>query len=105
MDWLGRVLRELEGDQAIDERRLEISIFRENYCPGDAIPLAGRRCVVISGDSGFAVTLNERPQESNATPTLERLLGTPVTSRGVLTLRRLPLSLGHTVATEPPSTR
>ena len=69
--------------------RSELSLFAESVSPVNSLPLAGARCTVVSGGAGFAVTENEREGESNATPTLERALGVPVTSRGLPTLSRL----------------
>jgi len=52
-----------------------------------------RRCEVREIGAGYAVTLNERPHEGNATRALEELLGVPVTSRSVSTIIRLARSL------------
>ncbi|MBB3156934.1 uncharacterized protein (DUF1697 family) [Microbacterium proteolyticum] len=50
---------------------------------------ARRRCRLLQTDVGWTVTANERDRESNATPVIERLTGTPATSRGLPTLARL----------------
>jgi len=53
-----------------------------------------RRCRVISTGPGRAVLENERDRESNATPVVERITGSPATSRGFPTLQRLITKLG-----------
>ena len=50
---------------------------------------AHRRCTIIDAGDGWVVTINERERESNATPLVERLTGSPATSRGLPTLIRL----------------
>ncbi|MHC2998143.1 DUF1697 domain-containing protein [Microbacterium sp. HJ5] len=50
---------------------------------------ARRRCVIVDAGPGWVVSSNERPRESNATPVVERLTGSPATSRGLPTLVRL----------------
>ena len=65
-------------------RRTELSLF--DPALAFAGKLAGRRCRVVSGGAGFAVTLNDRDGISDATPTLERALNTRVTSRGLPTI-------------------
>lgn len=49
----------------------------------------GAGLTVIHADALHAVSLDDLEQGSGATWTLERLLGTPVTSRGVPTMLRL----------------
>lgn len=50
---------------------------------------ARRRCVIVDAGPGWVVSSNERTRESNATPVVERLTGSPATSRGLPTLVRL----------------
>lgn len=50
---------------------------------------ARRRCRILQTGPGWAVTVNERDRESNATPVLERITGAPASSRGLPTLTRL----------------
>jgi uncharacterized protein (DUF1697 family) len=84
LDWVSTIVAMLERNE---ERHTEVSVFGEAFVP--TLPLLGRRCRVERGGAGFAVTVNERAEESNATSTLERAMGTPVTSRGLSTMRRL----------------
>ena len=86
--WLTGVLAAARID-ATRAARTELSLFDESCSPAGILPLTGKRCTVVSGGPGFAITENERDDESNATPTLERALGIPVTSRGFPTLSRL----------------
>lgn len=69
-----------------DDARWEFSALGAGPLPTP--PLVGRRCEVVAAGPGWAVSRNERDRESFATPTLERALGRPVTSRGVATVRR-----------------
>ena len=82
-------LTPLAGSGLTDARRVELSFFDEGIDASTAVPITGRRCVVIDGGPGYAVTVNERVDESNATPTLERVLGVRATSRGLPTVQRL----------------
>lgn len=50
---------------------------------------ARRRCRVLQTGPGWAVLVNERERESNATPVLERITGAPASSRGIPTLAGL----------------
>ncbi len=68
-----------------DDGRWELSAFAAEAHV--EVPLAGRRCTVTAAGPGWALTRNERDRESNATPTLERVLRRPVTSRAVATVR------------------
>lgn len=61
----------------------ELSVFDG---PPPAVPLAGRGCTVVAAGPGYAITANDLPRTSQATPTLERALGVPVTSRGASTI-------------------
>jgi uncharacterized protein (DUF1697 family) len=47
------------------------------------------RVTVVRADRRHAVSVNDQPRTSFATPTLEALLGVPVTSRGLSTVQRL----------------
>lgn len=47
------------------------------------------RCTVLDAGPGWVVTLNHRERQSNGTPLVERVIGTPATSRGLPTLARL----------------
>ena len=93
-EWLSAFVLEPATD-ASTFARAELSLFDESVSPVDSLPLVGKRCTVVSGGRGFAVTENDRDNESNATPTLERALGVAVTSRGLLTLSRLVERLGR----------
>jgi uncharacterized protein (DUF1697 family) len=92
LEWIVRVVAEMEGLPVPDPRCVELSLFEEGANPPTALPIDGRRCRVVAGGAGYAITVNERANESNATPTLERALGVAVTSRGLPTLRRLTLT-------------
>ena len=87
-EWLVAYLTALALDQSAFTRA-ELSLFDESRSPIEHLPLAGKRCMVVSGGFGFALTENERAGESNATPSLERALDVKVTSRSLLTLSRL----------------
>jgi hypothetical protein len=47
------------------------------------------RVTVVRADRRHAVSVNDLPRTSYATPALESLLGRPVTSRGLSTMPRL----------------
>jgi hypothetical protein len=47
------------------------------------------RLTVVTADQRHAIAVNDEPRRSFATPTLERLLGVPITSRGSGTVLRL----------------
>lgn len=89
LEWIVRVVAEMENLPAPDPRCVELSLFAGGVDAASTLPIDGRRCRVIAGGSGYAITVNERADESNATPTLERALEIAVTSRGLLTLRRI----------------
>ena len=94
LEFMLEFMAELRSDEAVFGRS-ELSLFDESVSPADSLPLTGNRCTVVSGGPGFAVTENQRANESNATPTLERALGIPVTSRGLPTLSRLVARLSN----------
>lgn len=63
-----------------------ITIARNDETQHEA---ARRRCAILDTGRGWTITKNERDRESNATPVVERVTGTPATSRGIPTLARL----------------
>lgn len=80
-----------------DAARRELTLHAPVRIPLDdhaAAQAARRRCALVETGVGWAVTVNERERESNATPVLERLTGGPATSRGLPTLVRLIDRLG-----------
>jgi uncharacterized protein (DUF1697 family) len=87
-DWLAALLATQPTGEP-ESGRTELSLFDPTCSLAGGLPLRGTRCTVVSYGPGFAITVNERDRESNATATLERALGTPVTSRGMPTLSRL----------------
>lgn len=76
-----------------DARRRELTLHTGDLIDPanpDMVRLAAhRRCTVVDSGPGWAVLLNEREQESNGTPVVERLTGAQATSRGIPTLVRL----------------
>jgi len=75
-----------------DGRRRELTLFERGRDPEASTLLTEsvrRRCRIADAGDGWAVVLNERDQQSNGTPTLQAVLGTPATSRGLPTLARL----------------
>ena len=92
---LAAIVNGIEIDNDVDPRCGELSFFDESVSVVGRLPIVGRRCKILDGGAGYAVAINERANESNATPTLERAIGSPVTSRGIPTLRRLLLHLGE----------
>jgi uncharacterized protein (DUF1697 family) len=89
LHWLAAIVNGVETHMDIDPRCGELSFFDESASVGDRLPIEGKRCHVVSGGAGFVFTVNERPDESNATPTIERIIHGPATSRGMPTLVRL----------------
>ncbi|MBX9470394.1 DUF1697 domain-containing protein [Microcella sp.] len=47
------------------------------------------RCTLLDSGPGWAVVLNHVPDQGNATPLVERLIGSPASSRGMPTIARL----------------
>ena len=92
--WIAELAGELTTRPPGPLERTEVSFFDESI-PLDDLPFGGIRSTVVAGGLGYAVTVNELPRTSQATPTLERLIGSPVTSRGASTIiglaRRLAL--------------
>jgi len=78
-------LAELLG-AAMPDDRTEITLFDPSVT---APPQRGKRCEIVSSGPGYAVVLNDSARQSDGTPTVERMLGVPATSRGVPTLRRV----------------
>lgn len=79
--------------EAPDVDRRELTLFRPDLEIVDAVKAAERaayrRCTIIDHGPGWAVLSNERDRESNGTPVIEDVVGTPATSRGLPTLTRL----------------
>ena len=69
----------------------EVSIYDARADVPESLPWRPTRgrMIVVSADRRHAVSLNDEPRTSFATPELERLLALPVTSRGLSTMRRL----------------
>lgn len=80
--WLADRVDELAA--AGDVQFVELSLFDGEL--SHELPMRGKGCTVVRAGSGYAITVNDTPGTSQATPTLERALGTPVTSRGASTV-------------------
>ena len=81
---------------AADFSRRELTLFASDRDVTDPHDIAARRrCTLIEHGIGWAVVSNERDRESNGTPTIEQILSTPATSRGLPTLLRLVDRFGH----------
>ncbi len=74
-------LREFATPQLV-----ELSLFDDGVASLAGLPLRGKGCEVVLSASGYAITVNDAPGTSQATPTLERALATPVTSRSASTV-------------------
>lgn len=74
--------------------QVELSLFDEEFELTSALPLRGKGCAVVAAGAGYAITINDAPGTSQGTPTLERALATPVTSRSATTIRLLLEHLG-----------
>lgn len=78
---------------AVDAQRRELTLHGEGTIeasdPDVVREAAHRRCTIVDSGPGWVVSTNERERESNATPVVERLTGSPATSRGLPTLVRL----------------
>lgn len=81
--WLAERAGEFPADVA--PPLVELSLFDGEFA--HPLPLAGKGCSVIRAGVGYAITVNDAMGTSQATPTLERALGTPVTSRSASTVR------------------
>ena len=71
--------------------RAEVSLYDVRRDFPEPLPWrpARGRVTVVRADRRHAVSVNDMPRTSYATPALEALLGAPVTSRGLPTMRRL----------------
>jgi len=74
-------------------RRRELTLFDAEATIADetaaAVQATKRRCAIVEHGAGWAVFENQVDRQSNGTPALEAMLGTPATSRGLSTLVRL----------------
>ena len=89
--WIGDLVSRLEQV----EGNAEVALFdtrREFPEPLPWRPITGR-LTVVAADRRHAIAVNDEPRRSYATPTLERLLGVAVTSRGAGTMVRLAMRL------------
>jgi uncharacterized protein (DUF1697 family) len=85
--WLVDLAARLSGV----EENAEVAFFdirRDFPEPFPWRPATGR-LTVVAADRRHAIAVNDEERRSFATPTLERLLGVPVTSRGAGTILRL----------------
>lgn len=69
--------------------QVELSLFDAELELTSPLPLRGKGCSVVAAGPGYAITINDAPGTSQGTPTLERALATPVTSRSATTIRLL----------------
>ena len=79
--WLAGLLDRIDEP----EGRTELTLFDEGRQL--VLPVAGARCAVIRAGAGYAVTVNATEGISDATPTVEKVLGVRATSRGLSTIR------------------
>lgn len=88
--WTTDLSRRLIG-RGFAEVNAEVSLFDGSTRFPEPLPWTPGpgRVSVIEADDQHAVSVNQRPRTSYATPALERLLAVPVTSRGVGTMIRL----------------
>ena len=84
-DW---ILRLLGGIDPASDPRTELTLF-DHMEFGTAPPIRGTGCTIVAAGEGFALVENDEERRSNGTAAVERLLGTPATSRGISTLRRV----------------
>ena len=90
LDRIGAVVAVHGG--ALDAGRRELTLHAPvtlRLDEGAVREAARRRCRILQVGPGWAVTVNDRDHESNATPVVERLTGAPASSRGIPTLARL----------------
>ncbi|UYN84425.1 MAG: DUF1697 domain-containing protein [Microcella sp.] len=87
-----RPIVEQHGDTA-DARLRELTLHDGPRLLSDdpAVLDAERRarCTVLDSGTGWAVVLNHREHQGNGTPLVERIVGTPASSRGIPTMTRL----------------
>ncbi len=78
---------------AADARLREVTLHDgPELLPDDPALLEAERlarCTLIDSGPGWAVILNHREQQNNGTPLVERVIGTPASSRGMPTITRL----------------
>ncbi|MET0784522.1 MAG: DUF1697 domain-containing protein, partial [Leifsonia flava] len=86
LDDVADIVDAFAPDSPATAERLELSVFDPRHTI-DELPAPGIRCEVIASGTGWAVTRNELDDRSQATPSIERLIGSPVTSRGMSTMR------------------
>lgn len=84
-DWVAQLGGALAARSPEPASRTEISFFDESFVL-EGLPLAGVRSTIVEGGPGYAITVNDLDKEGHATPSIERLLGAPVTSRSLGTL-------------------
>lgn len=86
-DWLAARASELPTGAV--PALVELSLFDGRRTLTAPLPMRGKGCAVVTAGGGYAITLNDTPGTSQATPTLEKALTTPVTSRSASTLHLL----------------
>jgi hypothetical protein len=91
-EWLAARAEELASHAL--PAQVELSLFDAELELTSALPLRGKGCAVVAAGAGYAITINDAPGTSQGTPTLERALTTPVTSRSATTIRLLLDHLG-----------
>ena len=83
-DWLADRAAELPA--GVVPALVELSLFSARHELTSPLPMRGKGCSVVAAGHGYAITVNDSPGTSQATPTLERALATPVTSRTASTV-------------------
>lgn len=86
-DWLAARASELPA--GIVPALVELSLLDDGRTLSAPMPMRGKGCAVVVAGPGYAITVNDTPGTSQATPTLEKALATPVTSRSASTLHLL----------------
>jgi uncharacterized protein (DUF1697 family) len=81
-------VRRLAVELVLVEGNAEVSFFDSRHDFPEALPWrpAAGRLTVVRADRRHAISVNDEPRRSHATPVLERLLGVRVTSRGADTV-------------------
>jgi uncharacterized protein (DUF1697 family) len=92
-DWIVGLANRLTARPPGALERTEVSFFDESISL-NGLPVTGVRSTIVAGGPGYAITINDLPKTSQATPSIERLIAGPVTSRGVSTLIGLAGRLG-----------
>jgi uncharacterized protein (DUF1697 family) len=91
LDFIERVV--VEHATAADGHRRELALFDIALRLGESSTVVReatrRRCSVVDDGPGWAVVRNDRDRQSNGTPTVQAITGSPATSRGMPTLVRL----------------